>query len=72
MLNEVKAFLKTPIGVPPVPPDYTFTCKDEDGESSTDLRNRALDIYVEKVRMPERELARKLLDIGRWAFIGGR
>ncbi len=71
VLNEVKAFLKTPIGVPPVPPDYTFTCKDEDGESSTDLRNRALDIYVEKVRMPERELARKLLDIGRWASLLG-
>jgi len=71
VLKEVKAFLKTPIGVPPVPPDYTFTCKDEDGENAGDLRNRALDMYVEKVRMPERELARRLLDAGRCASLLG-
>jgi hypothetical protein len=56
VLKEVKAFLKTPISLPPIPPDYTFICKEEDGENASTVRNRALDMYIESVLQPEKDL----------------
>ncbi|AHF11301.1 MULTISPECIES: hypothetical protein [Dehalobacter] len=64
-VKEAKAFLKTPISAPPVPPDYTFMCKDEDGENASEVRNRALDMYIENVVQPEKDLIIKLLASGR-------
>lgn len=64
-VKEAKAFLKTPISAPPVPPDYTFMCQDEDGENATEVRNRALDMYIESVVQPEKDLIIKILASGR-------
>jgi hypothetical protein len=64
VLDEVKTFLKTSVSAPPIPADYSFECKEEDGENASQLRNRALDAYINSVMQPESDLARRLLGSG--------
>lgn len=64
VLDEVKAFLKTPVSAPPIPADYSFECKEGDGENASQYRNRALDAYISSVMQPESDLARRLLGSG--------
>jgi hypothetical protein len=64
VLDEVKAFLKTPVSAPLIPADYSFECKEEDGENASQYRNRALDAYINSVMQPESDLARRLLGSG--------
>jgi hypothetical protein len=72
VLDEVKEFLKTSITAPPIPGDYSFECKEEDGENATSYRNRALDMYIARAMLPESDLAKKLLGAGREvAVLGG-
>ena len=71
-VKEAKAFLKTPISAPPVPPDYTFQCQDEDGENASEVRNRALDMYIESVVQPEKDLIIKVLASGREVALLGQ
>jgi hypothetical protein len=71
-VKEAKAFLKTPITAPPVPPDYSFMCKEEDGENASAARNRALDMYIARVVQPEKDLIVRLLASGREAAVLGQ
>ena len=72
VLEEIKAFLKTSITAPPIPSDYSFECKEEDGENATAYRNRALDMYIARAMLPENDLAKKLLGAGyEVAVLGG-
>ncbi len=64
-LKEVKDFLKTPVSLPPIPPNYTFMCEEKDGANASATRNRALDMYIARVLLPEKDLLKKLLGASR-------
>lgn len=62
-VSEVQEFLKTPISVPPVPPDIEYSC--EKG------MNRALSMYVARASLPESELIKRILGAGRASGVLG-
>jgi hypothetical protein len=73
VLDEVKAFLKTPVTAPLIPDDYTFECKEEDGENASQSRNRELDAYIRSALDPEYELVGRLVGAGyEVAKVGGQ
>jgi len=61
-VREARAMLKEPVSLPLLPPNYEFTCPEEDGNSGG--TNRALDMYVARVLLPESEVIKKLLGAG--------
>lgn len=64
-IKEVKAFLKTPVSVPPIPPNFEFTC---------DIlsERRPVSLYISLVMQPEKDLIVKMLAAGnRTHLMGG-
>ncbi len=65
--------MKTPVTAPLIPDDYTFECKEEDGENASQSRNRELDAYIRSALDPEYELVGRLVGAGyEVAKVGGQ
>lgn len=62
--REVRAFLKTPIAVPPPPTDMEVSC--------TGNNYRLIGAYLRQVTEPERTYIKKLVGAGREAILLGR
>jgi len=63
-VKEIEAFLKTPISVPPIPPNFEFTC---------DLQSerRPVSLYISQVMQPEKDLIIKMLTAGNRTHLTG-
>lgn len=63
-VKEIKAFLKTPISVPPIPPNFEFTC-------DIQSERRPVSLYISQVMQPEKDLIIKMLAFGNRTHLTG-
>jgi len=63
-VKEIKAFLKTSISVPTIPPNFEFTC-------DIQSERRPVSLYISQVMQPEKDLIIKMLAFGNRTHLTG-
>ncbi|MDF2891183.1 MAG: hypothetical protein K0R80_1550 [Clostridia bacterium] len=63
-VKEIKAFLKTPVSVPPIPLDFEFTC-------DIQSERRPVSLYISQAVQPEKDLIIKMLAAGNRTHLTG-